>query len=101
MTKSGQVFVVLLRFSDNQGAASQHMEGHQEWVKRGFDDGVFLLVGSIQPSSGGALVAHNTSLTELQRRVDADPFVVEDVVRAETIEVAPGMADDRLRFLLA
>lgn len=95
------MFVVLLRFSNNHGAASEHMEGHQEWVKRGLEDCVFLLVGSIQPRLGGAVLAHNTSLAELQRRVDTDPFVVEDVVSAEIIEIAPGMADDRLAFLLA
>ncbi|GGS78297.1 hypothetical protein GCM10010156_41220 [Planobispora rosea] len=95
------MFVVLLRFSDNRSAAGQHMAGHQEWIKRGLDDGVFLLVGSIQPGLGGAILAHDTSLDELESRVRADPFVVEDVVSAEIIEIAPGMADDRLKFLLA
>ena len=47
------MFIVLLRFSDNKGQAGQFMEGHNEWIKRGFDDGVFLLVGSLQPSMGG------------------------------------------------
>ncbi|MFI2372375.1 YciI family protein [Streptomyces sp. NPDC018833] len=94
------MFVVLLRFSGNSGSASQHMTGHQEWIKRGLDDGVFLLVGSIQPGLGGAVLAHNTSREELQKRVDDDPFVAQDVVTAEIIEIAPGMADERLGFLL-
>ena len=46
------MFVVLLKFSDNKGQAGQFMEGHKEWLKRGFDDGVFLLAGSLQPNSG-------------------------------------------------
>jgi uncharacterized protein YciI len=95
------MFVVLLRFSDNKSAAGQHMQGHQEWIKRGFDDGVFLLVGSIQPSLGGAVLAHDTSLEDLQRRVDDDPFVTERVVSAEIVEIAAAKADDRLSFLLA
>ena len=37
------MFIALLKFSDNKGKASQFMEGHKEWIKRGFDDGVFLL----------------------------------------------------------
>ncbi|MER5638331.1 YciI family protein [Kitasatospora sp. NPDC002227] len=94
------MFVVLLRFSDNKAAAAQHMAGHQEWIKRGLDDGVFLLVGSIQPGLGGAVLAHNTSPEELRKRVDEDPFVAQDVVTAEIIEIAPGMADERLSFLL-
>jgi len=94
------VFVVLLRFSDNKGKASQVMEGHKEWIKRGFDDGVFLLVGSVQPNLGGGIVAHNTSLLDLQSRVNHDPFVVENVVNAEILEIVPSKADARLNFLL-
>ncbi|GAA3072988.1 YciI family protein [Streptosporangium carneum] len=95
------MFVVLLRFSANKGAAGQHMPGHQEWIKRGVDDGVFLLAGSIQPGLGGAIVAHGTSREDLEGRVAADPFVAEDIVSAEIIEIAPWQADDRLKFLLA
>jgi len=94
------MFVVLLRFSDNKGQAGKFMGGHNEWIKRGFDDGVFLLVGSLQPKSGGGIVAHNTSLSDLQTRVNADPFVAENVVRAEILEIAPSRTDERLQFLL-
>ncbi len=94
------MFVVLLRFSTKKGHAGQFIEGHKAWIKRGFDDGVFLLVGNLQPSSGGGIVAHNTSLPDLQRRVRDDPFVAEDVVSAEILEIAPSKADERLNFLL-
>ena len=75
------------------------MEGHKEWIKRGFDDGVFLLVGSLQPNSGGGIVAHNTSLSDLQSRVNDDPFVAQNVVSAEILEIAPSRTDKRLEFL--
>jgi uncharacterized protein YciI len=94
------MFVILLRFSDNKGNAGQFMDGHKEWIQRGFDDGVFLVVGSLQPNSGGGIVAHDTSLSDLQSRVDDDPFVAENVVRAEILEIAPARADERLSFLL-
>ncbi len=94
------MFIVLLKFSDNKGNASQFMKGHNEWIKRGFDDGVFLLVGSLQPKLGGGIVAHNTSLSDLQSRVSADPFVVENVVKAEILEITSSKADTRLNFLL-
>ena len=94
------MFIVLLKFSGNKSQASQFMEGHKEWIKRGFDDGVFLLVGSLQPSLGGGIVAHNTSLPDLQSRVNNDPFVVERVVNPEILEITPSKADARLNFLL-
>jgi uncharacterized protein YciI len=95
------MFVVLLKFSGNKGQAGQFMEGHKEWIKRGFDDGVFLLAGTLKPNLGGSIVAHNTSLPDLQSRVNDDPFVAQDVVTAEILEVAPSRVDERLGFLAA
>lgn len=95
------MFIVLLKFSDNKSSTSQFMEGHNEYIKRGFDDGVFLLAGSLQPGLGGGIVAHDTSLSELQDRVNADPFVIENIVNAEILEITPAKADERLHFLLA
>lgn len=94
------MFIVLLKFSGNKNLAGQFMEGHNKWIKRGFDDGVFLLVGSLKPSLGGGIVAHNTSLSDLQSRVNTDPFVVKNVVKAEILEITPSKADARLDFLL-
>jgi len=76
------------------------MEGHKEWIKRGFEDGVFLLVGGLQPNLGGGIVAHNTSLSDLQSRVNDDPFIAQDVVAAEILEIEPSRTDERLEFLL-
>jgi len=93
------MFIVLLKFSGNKSQAGQFMEGHKGWIKRGFDDGVFVLVGSLQPNSGGGILAHNTSLPDLQTRVNDDPFVAQNVVSAEILEITPSKADDRLKFL--
>ncbi len=94
------MFIITLKFSGNKSRAGHFMDGHKEWIKSGFDDGVFLLAGSLQPQLGGAIVAHNTSLSDLQNRVNEDPFVAEDVVAAEILEIAPSKVDERLNFLL-
>lgn len=95
------MYVVLLKFSDNKSAAPQHMEAHKAWLKRGFDDGIFLLAGSLQPGLGGGIVAHNASADEIRTRVDTDPFVAEGVVSAEILELSPSLTDERLAFLAA
>ena len=93
------MFIVLLKFSDNKSQASQFMEGHNAWVKRGIDDGVFLLVGSLQPNMGGGIMAYNVTHAELQIRVNEDPFVAENVVTPEIIEISPAKCNERLQFL--
>ena len=94
------MFIVLLKFSGNKDQAGQFMEAHNAWLRRGFDEGVFLLAGSLQPKLGGGIVAHNTTLVDLERRVSNDPFVAEKVVSAEILEITPSKADQRLQFLL-
>ena len=94
------MFIVFLKFSNNKQQAGQLMDGHNQWLKQGFDDGVFLLAGSLQPNQGGGILAHNTTQAELESRVNDDPFVKEDVVSAEIMEITPAKVDERLQFLL-
>ncbi len=84
------MYIVFLRFSANRGAAAEHMEGHRAWIGRGFDDGVFLMSGSLAPGLGGVVIAQNEDREALERRVQDDPFVTEDVVTPEIHAVEPG-----------
>lgn len=94
------MYVVLLRFSDNKSQAGQFMDEHNAWIKKGLDDGVFLVVGSLQPNLGGAVVVHNMAKADLDALVAEDPFVANDVVKAEVLEISPAKTDVRLNFLL-
>jgi len=94
------MFVVLLRFAENRSHAGRLMQAHRDWLDRGFEDGVFLVAGGIVPGLGGGILAHGLSLPELRDRVNADPFVAQNVVSAEILEIAPSKADARLAFIL-
>ncbi len=94
------MFVIQLRFSTNKANAGQFMDGHNAWLKQGFAEGTFLLAGTIQPKLGGAILAHNATLDQIQAIVKEDPFVVENVVTAEIIEITPSKAAPQLEFLL-
>ncbi len=95
------MFVVFLKLTGDRARASEFMDGHKAWIDRGFHDGVFLVTGSLQPKLGGAIMAHNTSLPDLEARVGEDPFVAENIATAEIYEITPAKTDDRLDFLLA
>jgi uncharacterized protein YciI len=94
------MFVVFLRFSTNRARASEFMLGHNAWIARGIDDGVFLVVGSLQPGLGGAVLAHGIRRGDLEARVAEDPFVANDVVKAEILELSVAKTEPRLAFLV-
>jgi len=93
------MFIILLKFSDNKDKAGQYLKAHKAWIKTGFDDEVFFLVGSLKTHAGGGIIAHNTSMENLQNRVNEDPFVAENIVTAEIIEIEANKVDERLDFL--
>ncbi|SFI59406.1 YciI family protein [Caulobacter sp. UNC279MFTsu5.1] len=92
------MFVITLRFADKSRAPSL-MDDHNAWIRKGFEDGVFLLVGSLQPAAGGMIVAHGATRAEIESRVQDDPFVAAGVVTAEIAQIVPGRTDERLAFL--
>jgi uncharacterized protein YciI len=92
------MFIVILKLID-RSKAGPLMQAHNEWISRGFADGVFVLVGSLQPNLGGALLARNTSRPALQARLQEDPFVAASVVSAEIFEISPARFDERLQLL--
>ena len=94
------MFVVLLRFAENRGEASQYMAAHNDWIQRGFSDGVFLVVGSLQEKLGSGILAQENEIERLKERIDQDPFVIHNIVTAEIIEIAPNRVDERLAFML-
>lgn len=94
------MFMVLLKFSHNKSRAGELMELHNQWLTQGFDDGVFLVSGSLQPKRGGAILASNCSKEALEERVSRDPFVAEQVVESEILEVTPNKTSREMTFLL-
>lgn len=94
------MFIIQLNFSSNKPQAGQFMQGHKEWLQSGFDEGIFLLSGSIKPNTGGCILASNTSHEELLARVNKDPFVIENIVQASIMEIDVSKAHHQLEFLL-
>jgi uncharacterized protein YciI len=92
-------FVITLRFSEHRKDAARHMEGHQQWIREGFERGVFLAVGSLAGNEGGCILAHNITRTKLQRLLKADPFVAHNIVTADILAFTPARTDKRLKFL--
>ncbi len=93
------MFIILLKFSENKEAAKDHMQGHVDWLNKGFDDGVFQLSGSLKTQGGGGIIAIASSREELEVRIGQDPFVEKNVVKPEIIEINATKSIDQLAFL--
>jgi uncharacterized protein YciI len=95
------MFVILLRFTGDKSRAPALMQGHKDWIEKGFADGAFLLTGSLPQGAGGAIFAKGDDMEAITARVGADPFVAEQLVTPEIIAVAPGRTLPAFEALLA
>ena len=93
------MFVIFLRFAENRHLAGEHMDGHNDWIRQGIADAVFLLAGSVTGGQGGAIIAHGLTRADLETRLQTDPFVAERIVVPEVIEIEPSAVDHRLAFI--
>lgn len=95
------MYITFLTFAENRGAAAAAVAAHNDWISKGFADGIFLCVGSLAQGAGGVVLAHGESLAAHQARIAADPFVEQGIVRAEIHEVDPKRTAAALDFLKA
>jgi hypothetical protein len=86
--------VAALRFPENKSKAGEFMDGHNPWIRQGFEGEAPLLAGSLQAESGGVIIARNILMPGLLKRVSHDPSAAENVVNAEMLEIDPGRADE-------
>lgn len=94
------MFIIFLKFSENKNLAGDYMEDHKNWIKKGIEDNIFMIVGSLQPNRGGAIIASCNSYLEVERRLKEDPFVEKNIVEYEIFEITPSMANDKFKFLM-
>ncbi|PIR33365.1 MAG: hypothetical protein COV37_16420 [Bdellovibrio sp. CG11_big_fil_rev_8_21_14_0_20_39_38] len=94
------MFIIFLKFSENKSLASDYMEDHKKWIKKGIEDNVFMIVGSLQPNLGGGIIASCNSYLEVESRVKEDPFVEKDIVKYEIYELTPSIANEKFKSFL-
>jgi uncharacterized protein YciI len=90
------MFIVFLRFGAARSQAGTWIEHHNTWLKQGIEAGVVLLAGSLDAGRGGALIMVNLSRSEVEARLQQDPFVSEGVVVPEVHAITPSMTSPEM-----
>lgn len=88
------MYVVSLSYRVPQDIVDFHNDAHIAWLKKAFDDGVFIAAGRKVPRTGGMLLSRADRAT-LDASLAQDPFYSNGVADFEVVEfhaarVAPG-----------
>ena len=77
----------------------RHIEAHMEWVKAGYDSGMFLASGRKDPRTGGIILARGERKA-VEAHAATDPFAIAGVATYDITEVVLSRAAPGLEGLL-
>ncbi|MBW8301451.1 MAG: YciI family protein [Hydrogenophaga sp.] len=81
------MFILSLSYVKPQEEADRLMEAHMDWVRQGYDSGMFLASGRKVPRTGGVILASGER-ADIEAFVADDPFAVHGVADYDITEVA-------------
>jgi uncharacterized protein YciI len=79
------MYVVSLSYRVPQDIVDFHNDAHIAWLKKAFDDGVFIAAGRKVPRTGGMLLSRTDRAT-LDAALAQDPFYSNGVADFEVVE---------------
>lgn len=81
------MFILSLTYTAEMSEVDRHIGPHMDWVKDGYDRGVFLASGRKNPRTGGVIFARGTR-ADIETLVAADPFTIHGAADYEITEIA-------------
>lgn len=89
------MLILSLTYKKDIAEADRYMTPHLDWVKKGYEKGLFLASGRKIPRTGGVILARGDR-AEIEAYVASDPFVIHgiadcEISAVELTTVAPGL----------
>lgn len=80
------MFVVVLRYLVDLETILQNREDHLVYLKKYYDQGVFIVSGPQKPRTGGVIIAHAPSRDELWTILKEDPYCSRNLAEYQIFE---------------
>ena len=97
---SGPLCLILLDYIVPLDEIDALMEAHVGWLKKGFDEGVFVVAGRKDPRTGGVILVRGKK-EAVEALAETDPFVQNGAARFEVVAFNASFALPGLANLLA
>lgn len=92
------MFVISLTYQASLDVIDAALPSHVEWLRDGYDRGLFVASGRKVPRSGGMIFAVGERET-VERKLDSDPFRQAGLATYDVTELVPTMVADGLERL--
>jgi uncharacterized protein YciI len=83
------VYLLISRYLKPLDEVDASLADHRAYLKRFYDEGLFLVSGPRVPRTGGVIVAKLASRSQAEEFLRNDPFVQRGIAAYEIIEFTP------------
>mgnify|MGYP000961121395 CR=1 FL=1 len=88
------MFIVSLTYTKPIEEVEKYFEAHLVFLNTNYSAKKFIVSGRKNPRTGGIILAHHSTLDELQEIIKDDPFYQNQVADYEIIEFIPTKFDE-------
>ncbi|NWB09101.1 GTP cyclohydrolase [Pseudomonas sp. D5002] len=92
-------FVVVLTHTRPLDEVDRHLPAHFAFLDQAYAQGVFLLSGKRVPRSGAVILAQASSIEDIEKYLEQEPFLYHEVSRHQVYEFVPGRSAPDLSVL--
>jgi uncharacterized protein YciI len=93
------MFIVTLTYIRPLEEVDALMDSHMVWLKKHYENGLFVASGRQVPRTGGVILARTGDREALQAVLARDPFVQGGVAQTDVIEFVPSMTAPSIEVL--
>jgi len=94
------MYLLNVSFSQNPAQVEPQKEAHGAWVKKYFDEGIFLLAGPKKSGLGGAILVKSMDKSQLMKILSEDSYVIADVADYQIVDFDAKLSAKGLESLI-
>lgn len=94
------MFLIQLTYTRPLAEVDNLLDEHAQFLKKYYEEGVFLLSGRKHPRTGGIILAHAESMASIEKIITEDPFHRQGVAEYTITEFLPSMIGESLKTLI-
>lgn len=83
------MFILLVNYKKPLEEVIENLEAHRVYLDKYYASGKFITSGPRNPRTGGCIICHNVSETEVKEIIKEDPFYYKGIADYEIVEVVP------------
>lgn len=80
------MYLLIVSYTKPVEEVAPSVPSHGEWVKKYFNEGIFLIAGPKKNKFGGAILVKSIDRAQLNKIISEDSFITNDVAEYQIID---------------